>query len=345
VTSTSIRPTIEDDGAERVTFGQRFGELRRRQEVTLAGVIIVFCAAVAILNPAFLSAGNVINMLQSTVVFFVIACPLTLVQVAGGFDFSIGSTFTLGAISATWLMSLGLFWPLAILAGMAFGTVVGLINSLLIERLNVPPIITTLGTFYFIAGAVVLFTGGVDIQPLPDGFNAFGQGAILGVPNLIIYGVVIGVIYHLLLQRTPFGYNVKAVGGGRAAANANGISARRVNMWLYSSAGGVAALAGILFASQTGSGQVSAGGASVTLTAISAVLIGGTSLFGGVGTIAGTALGALLFAAINNGLAVANVPALYSSMIIGAILVAAVALDSFRRKRSVLSASALKVRS
>ncbi len=337
------RPSIDEDGAQLVTARQRLAEVFKRQEVTLAGVIILFGLVVEILNPAFLSGGNLASLLQSTVVYFVIACPLTLVQVAGGFDFSIGSTFTLGAISATWLMSFGLFWPVAILAGMAFGTVVGIINALLIDRLNVPPIITTLGTFYFIAGAIVLFTNGIDIEPLPSGFDAFGEGTIAGVPNLIIYGLVVGVIYHLLLQRTPFGYNVKAVGGGREAANANGISVRRTNMWLYAGAGGVAALAGILFAAQVGSGEVSAGGASVTLTAISAVLIGGTSLFGGVGTIAGTALGSLLFAAINNGLAVANVPALYSSMIIGAILVIAVALDSYRRKRSVLSA--LKVRS
>lgn len=326
------------DGAQRLTTRDRLGELRKRQEVTLAGVIVVFCAAIAILNPAFISPGNVSNLFTSSVVFFVVACPLTLVQVAGGFDFSIGSTFTLGGVSATWLMSLGVFWPVAIVGGLGFGAVVGVINALLIERLNVPPIITTLGTFYFIAGAVVLFTGGVDIQPLPAGFDAMMQGSVLNIPNLIVFGVVVGVIYHLVLQHTRFGYNVKAVGGSRVAANANGISARRTNMWLYGGAGCIAALAGIFFAGSVGGGQISAGGSSVTLTAISAVLIGGTSLFGGVGTIVGTALGSFLFAAINNGLAVANVPALYSSMIIGAILVAAVALDSYRRKRSVLSA-------
>jgi ribose transport system permease protein len=343
VTTTAAKqPSIKHDGAQLATAVQRLTEFRRRQEITLAGVIVLFCAVIAILNPAFLSLGNATNLLDSSVVYFVIACPLTLVQVAGGFDFSIGSTFTLGAVSAAWLMTHGLFWPIAIVVGMGFGALVGIINALLIERLNVPPIITTLGTFYFVAGAVVLFTNGVDIQPLPAGFDAFGEGSVARIPNLIIYGVVVGVLYHLLLQHTPFGYNAKAVGGNRSAANANGISVRRINLWLYSSAGGVAALAGILFAAQTGVGEVSAGGASVTLTAISAVLIGGTSLFGGIGTIVGTALGTLLFAAINNGLAVANVPALYSSMIIGGILVTAVALDSYRRKRSVLSA--LKVR-
>jgi ribose transport system permease protein len=269
-------------------------------------------------------------------VYFVAACGLTLVVVAGGFDFSVGSAFTLGGISAAWLMTHGLPWPLAALAGIAFGFVVGLVNSIVIDRLRVPPIITTLGMFYFIAGAVVLFTGGRDIQPLPDGFNAFGKGTLIGIPLLIWYAVVIGIVFHIVLQRTRFGYNVKAVGGNLDAAVANGISRVRTNAWLYAVAGAVAALAGILYAARTGSGQVSAGGASVTLTAISAVLIGGTSLFGGVGSIPGTALGALLFATIQNGLAIASVPAQYSNMIIGAILVIAVAVDSYRRRRSLL---------
>lgn len=319
-----------------VTVSTRIGEIIKRQEVTLVAVILIFGVVIGLLNPVFFAGGNLLNILTSTVVYFVLACGLTLVVVAGGFDFSIGSTFTLGAIGATWLMSIGVFWPLAALVGVGLGALVGWVNSVVIERLHVPPIITTLGMFYFIAGAVVLFTGGQDIQPLPDSFNAFGQGSVAFIPNLIIYGVVIGVIYHLVLQRTRFGYNVKAVGGGLSAAIANGISARRTNAWIYTGAGGIAAVAGILFAARTGSGQLGAGGASVTLTAISAVLIGGTSLFGGVGTITGTALGALLFATINNGLAIANVPALYSSMIIGAILIIAVALDAFRRRRSLL---------
>lgn len=323
------------DTAEEVTRSTRLSEIIRRQEVTLVAVIVLFAAVIGVSNPVFFTGGNLINIVMSTVVYFVLACGLTLVVVAGGFDFSVGSTFTLGAISGTWLMSNGVFWPLAVLVGVAFGALVGWLNAVIIDRLSVPPIITTLGMFYFVAGAVVLFTGGQDIQPLPDGFNAFGQGSIAWIPNLIIYGVVIGVLYHLVLQKTRFGYNVKAVGGNLSAAVANGILARRTNLWLYAGAGASAAVAGLLFAARTGSGQVGAGGAAVTLTAISAVLIGGTSLFGGVGTITGTALGALLFATINNGLAIANVPALYSSMIIGAILIIAVALDAYRRRRAL----------
>lgn len=322
------------DGADTVRAGDRLRELLGRQEITLIGVILAFGIIVSILNPVFATPANLIDLLRSTVVYFVVACGLTLVVVAGGFDFSVGSVFTLGGLSAAWLMSIGVFWPLAVLGGVALGFAVGFVNALVIDRLSVPPIITTLGMFYFVAGAVVLFTGGRDIQPLPDGFNAFGKGTFIGIPALIWYAVIIGVIYHLVLQHTRFGYNVKAVGGNLGAAVANGISAVRTNMWLYAGAGGIAALAGILYAARTGSGQVTAGGAAVTLTAISAVLIGGTSLFGGVGTITGTALGALLFATINNGLAIASVPALYSNMIIGAILVLAVAVDAYRRRRA-----------
>lgn len=333
---TAVIGTMED-GARSITAGDRFREIIKRQEITLIAVILVFGAIITIVNPVFATPANLIDLLRSTVVYFVAACGLTLVVVAGGFDFSVGTTFTLGGISAAWLMTTGIPWPIAIVAGIALGALVGYVNSLIIDRLDVPPIITTLGMFYFVAGAVVIFTGGRDIQPLPAGFNAFGKGTLLGIPVLIWYAIGIGLIFHVVLQRTQFGYNVKAVGGNLNAAVANGISKVRTNAWLYAIAGGIAALAGILYAARTGSGQVSAGGASLTLTAISAVLIGGTSLFGGVGTIAGTALGALLFATINNGLAIASVPAQFSNMIIGAILVMAVALDAYRRKRSLLS--------
>jgi len=331
---TRMTANSEPEGAEAVTRGDRVRQVLARQEVTLVGVILAFGIVMGILNPAFLSAGNLLDLVSSTVVYFVVACGLTLVIVASGFDFSVGSVFTLGGISATWLMSVGVFWPIACVLGIVLGGAAGLVNAVIIDRLHVPPIITTLGSFYFIAGAVVLFTGGNSIGYLPDGFNAFGSGSILSVPYLIIYGIVIGVAYHIVLERTRFGYNVKAVGGGLPAAIANGISARRTNLWIYGGGAAIAALGGILYSARTGSGSVSAGGADITLTAVSAVLIGGTSLFGGVGTITGTALGALLFATIDNGLAVASVPALYSNMIIGAILVLAVAVDAYRRRRS-----------
>jgi ribose transport system permease protein len=305
-----------------------------RSELTLLGVLIVVGVAASLRNPAFGSSSNLIEVVRAAVVTFIVACPLTLITIGGGFDFSVGSVFTLGGVAAAWFMTTGgITWPLAILLGVAVGALVGVINALIIQVLNVPPIITTLGTFVFVGGVVVLFTGGTDISPLPVQFNTLGTGSLVGIPNVILVGVVVGVIYHVVLQRTRFGYGVRALGGGRLAATENGIPTRRLDIWLYLGGGALAAFAGIVYSARTGSGQVSAGGASITLTAISAVLIGGTSLFGGLGTIVGTALGALLFAEIDNALAVANIDALYSNMIIGAILVLAVAVDSLRRKR------------
>ena len=136
-----------------------------------------------------------------------------------------------------------------------------------------------------------------------------------------------------MLEHSRFGYNVRALGGNRLAAIENGIPGRRLDTWLYIGSGTLAALAGIVYTARTGSGQVEAGGAPVTLTAASAVLVGGTSLFGGLGTVTGTALGVLLFAEVDNALAVDGINALYSNMIIGAVLILPVAADSLRRGR------------
>jgi ribose transport system permease protein len=167
----------------------------------------------------------------------------------------------------------------------------------------------------------------------PTQFDSLGTGSVLGVPDVVLVGVIVGIVYHLVLDHSRFGYNVRTLGGNRLAAIENGISARRLDAWLYIGSGTLATLAGIVYTARTGSGQVDAGGAPVTLTAISAVLIGGTSLSGGLGTITGTALGVLLFAEVDNALAVDNINALYSNMIIGGVLVLAVAADSMRRGR------------
>jgi ribose transport system permease protein len=328
--SRTMAPGATDMPIVKLSLGRR---LLARQELTLIAVLIVIGVLATLRNSSFAESDNLLQIIRAAVVTFIVACPLTLVTIGGGFDFSVGSVFTLGGVSAAYFMTNGVIWPLAILLGIAIGALIGAVNAGVIDRLKVPPIITTLGTFYFTGGVVILFTDGIDISPLPTQFNSLGTGSPLGVPNIIIAGILVGVAYHLVLERTRFGYNVRSLGGNRLAAIENGIPARRLDAWLYVGAGALAAFAGIVYAARTGSGQVGAGGASVTLTTISAVLIGGTSLFGGIGTITGTALGAILFAEIDNALAVAGIDALYSNMIIGGILVLAVAADSLRRGR------------
>jgi ribose transport system permease protein len=325
--------TAGDITPSTYTRRNRIGELLRRQEVTLVIVILVIAIVVAIRNPIFLSSGNLLELGRATVIYLVMAAGGTLLLIGGGLDFSIGAVFTLGGLSMAGLAVIGVPWPLAVLGGLGAGALIGLLNAFIIEKLGVPPIIATLGTFYFVSGGVVVISNGNDIPGLPADLQAFGQGNVLGIPLMILYGLLVAAILWVVLEKTVFGYDVRAVGGGRAAALTNGIRTKRVDRWLYVVCALCAAAAGVIYAARTGSGQVQAGGANVTLEVTSAILIGGASLFGGIGNITGSLLGAILLAEIDNGLALANVSPLYESMVVGAILILAVSTDYFRRGR------------
>jgi len=284
-------------------------------------------------NPAFADRSNLTDIARASVIYFVMGCGAALVMIGGGLDFSVGSVFTLGGLLCAWLLVHGVPWPLAIAGGLCGGAFVGVINYLIISRLHVPPIIATLGTFFVVSGASIQITGGQDIVPLPDQFQNLGQGGVVGVPYIVCYAVFVGLIAWCLLEKTPFGVNVRALGGNRQAAIGNGLRVERLDRMLYVLGAATAALAGIIYSARVGSGQVSAGGAEVTLWVITAVLIGGISLHGGLGSITGVAVGALLLAEINNALIVASVPPQYNSMVVGSILVCAVAVDHLRRQR------------
>lgn len=306
---------------------------RYTQQAGLVACVAVLAAVFAARNGTFLSSGNLIELLRSATLYFIVACASTLVLVGGGLDFSIGSVYALGAVITGLLITHGTPWPLALLAGVAVGAGAGLINAAVSNYLSVPPLIATLGTFFVAGGLAVVITGGNDVYGFPSAFIDIGAGDIGGIPYLIFYAVLIGVIFHIALERTVFGYNIRATGGNRAAAAANGIRVARLDLSLYAISGAVAALAGILGAARLSTASSSAGGADLTFQVVTAVIIGGTSLFGGIGTIAGSALGSVLFAEISNGLQVINVNPLYQDIFIGVILVAAVAIDQYRRKR------------
>jgi ribose transport system permease protein len=304
-----------------------------RQEFTLVLVIVVIGLAAFSRNHAFLSGDNLLELLRSSVIYFVMACGASLLTIGGGLDFSVGGVFTLGALSTSLLLVRDVPWPLAVLFGIAVGTLLGIVNHLVITYLHVPPIIATLGTFFVLLGVNTEVSQGDDVLPLPDSFTRLGQGDVLGVPNVVIYAVVVGVVCWFLLERTRFGVNVRALGGNRQAAVQNGLRVVRLDLTLYAIAGATGALAGIIYTARVGAGQVQAGGATTTLNVVTAVLIGGVSLFGGLGTITGVAFGALLLSTVDNALIVARIPPDYNNIIVGAILIGAVAIDHLRRKR------------
>ena len=226
----------------------------------------------------------------------------------------------------------GVPWVLALLLGVGAGAVIGLVSGAVVVNAQVPPIIATLGVFYVLTGLVEVYFP-ADIAPLPQGFLNLVSGTVATVPLLVWYAATVGVIFWFLLEKTPLGYAARAVGGNRSAAIAVGLRVKALDILLYVLAGSGAALAGILFASRTAAGQPEAGGADVTLQVITAVLIGGISLRGGIGSIGGVALGTLLISELQNGLAVTSFNPLWADVVVGTILALAVALDGARRRR------------
>ncbi|MFG1605398.1 ABC transporter permease [Actinoplanes sp. NPDC049265] len=304
-----------------------------RQETTLIAVIIVIGVFASTRSDLFLSTSNLTEIVRSSVIYFVMACGAALLIIGGGLDFSAGAVFTLGALSTGKLLVGGTPWPLAVLAGLGICCVLGVLNFAVITYLHVPPIIATIGSFYMLTGLDNLVTGGNDVLPLPDAFQRIAQGDIGGIYNDVLIAVAVGLAFWFLLERTRFGVNVRALGGNRKAAVGNGLRVVRLDLALYVIAAGTAALAGIVYASRVGAAQVTAGGTSITLNAITAVLIGGVSLLGGLGNIQGIAVGAVLLSLIDNALVLTGIPPQYNSIVIGAILVGAVAVDYLRRAR------------
>jgi ribose transport system permease protein len=304
-----------------------------RQETTLVLVMLAVGAFAASRSSLFLTGDNLTEILRSTVIYFVIACGAALLIIGGGLDFSAGAVFTLGALMTCKILVAGVPWPLAVLAGMAICCAVGLVNFTVISFLHVPPIIATIGTFYMLTGIDNLVTGGADVLPLPESFQRLAQGSVAGVPNDVLIAVLLGLLFWFLLERTRFGVNVRALGGNRQAAIGNGLRVVRLDLALYVIAAATAALAGVIYSARVGAGQVTAGGTSTTLIAITAVLIGGVSLMGGLGSIQGIAVGAVLLSLIDNALVLSKISPQYNSIVIGAILVCAVAFDHLRRSR------------
>lgn len=302
------------------------------QRTGLVIALIVFSVAISLKNPNYFGEQNLVEILRSTVYIFIIGIVSTYVFVAGGLDLSVGSVFALGSIASALAMTNHVPVVPAIVIGLISGALVGAVNGVVIEYFGIPPLITTLGTLYVVQGVVVVLTGGNSVYPLPASFNAIGQDSIGPIPYLVLYAAVFGVIGYVVLEYTRFGYRIRATGGNRTAARAMGIKVKQLSIVVYVLSGVSAGVAGVLFSSQLGSGQPSIG-ATTELQVIAAVIIGGTSLFGGVGTIAGTALGALLLSVITDGLVLIDIDPAYQNVAIGVVIVLAVGIDKLRRGR------------
>jgi ribose/xylose/arabinose/galactoside ABC-type transport system permease subunit len=305
----------------------RVGTLVERYGVLVPFVLVAVVAAV--FAPNFVSGANLRNVAVDGSLLAIVAYGMTLVIALRGLDLSVGSTQALTAVvTGTFVNSYGLL-P-GIVAGLAVGALVGLVNGVLVAYLRVPAFVATLGTLGIARGAALVVTNGGSVLLKDDSIGGLANGRLLGVPVPLLLALALLVVMYLLLESTPFGRHVCAVGGSPEAAVESGIGVRRVTVLAFVVVGTAAGLAGVLLTSQLGfvDGTL---GVGLELQAIAVAVLGGTSLVGGAGNMAGTFVGALLLAMIAAALNLLNIASYYQYMATGVLLLFALSLDTLRR--------------
>lgn len=308
--------------------------LSSRPEMGAVLPIIVMVIIIGIVNPNFFAARNLIDVLRATSYSFIIAAPLTCLFISGGSDLSVSAVTNLGGIVCGWAMAnLGLPIWLSCVITLAVGALCGLLKAGLVVKIGLPPFIITLGLQYVINGFVLVSTNGLPITGFSEPFKILGQGRVLGVYWTIIIALVEGIIIHIMLNRTKFGRQICAVGGNQETAKLAGIDVGKTRTIVNVLVSVLAAFCGICMASRFNSAQTAVA-TGTEMTIMSSVIIGGTSMMGGSGTILGSALGCLLLAIINNGLVLMHVSSFWQNLIFGAILIVSIIVDKYRRARS-----------
>ncbi len=323
-------------GADVLGFAARFAP-----SIFLVALMILF----AIMEPRFLSSINLFNVMRQVSITGLLAIGMTFVILTAGIDLSIGSLLAFAGLVAAAVAKGGLQnrftvgeggvgygWELAALAAIAVGLLGGAIQGLAITRLKVPPFVVTLGGMSAFRGAALLFAAGGPISGFEPSFAWWGQGKVGPVPVPVIIFLIAAVLAHVALGYTRYGRQVYAVGGNSEAARLSGLNVNRVIASVYVIMGFFAGLSAFVLSARLNSAEAVAG-TGYELTVIASVVIGGTSLFGGSGTIFGTVIGTILIGVLINGLVLMNVNAYVQQIVIGAIIVLAVAFDTFAKSR------------
>ena len=293
--------------------------------------LVLLSAITAALSPVFLTPGNLLNVARQSSINAVLAAGQTFVILTAGIDLSVGSILAVGSIVSTDMAVRGVPLPLAMLIGLLMGAAMGAISGLLIARTKIPAFIVTLGMLNIGRGVTYLWTGAHVVADLPEGFRYPGRGDPFGVPMPVIIMLAVYILGYIALTQTKFGRSLYAIGGNLEAAKLSGISVRSCLFTVYVISGVLSALAGIILAGRLNSGQPEAG-VGYELDSIAAVVIGGTSLFGGEGGIIGSLIGAFVMGVLRNGLNLLNVSAFWQRIAIGAVVIAAVGVDTLRKR-------------
>lgn len=312
---------------------QQLRRLFRTQESVLLLITVIAVVLLSLQTDKFLTVKNLLNQGRLMTEIGLLALPMTFIIITGGIDLSVGSIAGLSAIM------LGYSWynwgfPLwgAIVFALVVGTVAGLINGLIIVRFRVPPLITTLATLAFYRGLAEGIARARSVRGYPEWFYALGQRETLGIPNQLYFLVIATIITAIILSRTTFGRSLYAIGNNELAARFSGIPVDRNKLIIYTFSGFMAGFAGYVLVSRVSTTR-SDMGSGWELEAIAAVVLGGTSIFGGSGTITGTAIGLVLIQLLKNGLSLTGVTGDATIVVIGSVLILSTLINSVIQRR------------
>ncbi len=302
---------------------------RWRDWLSRYGIVLAFlvlAAALALLSPSFLATSNLLNVLRQIAVNALLAFGMTTVILGAGIDLSVGSVLAFSGALSAGLAVAG--WPpaVAMLAALVSGALMGLFNGIFVSFARIAPFIVTLGALTIFRGATLVYTDGRPITGLPEAFDVLGNGAWLGIPVPVWVMLAFLGATHFLLRYTALGRTIYAVGGNEEAARLSGIPVVGVKLFTYAYSGFAAALGALVLTGRLNSAQPTAG-SGFELDAIAAVVVGGTSLFGGRGGAVGTFLGAAIIGVLNNGMNLLDVSAFYQQIVKGGVILGALLID------------------
>ena len=309
-----------------------FSRLLAIRELMLVGIILIIWILLSMFVPIFLNPSNIKAILLGLSTESIVAIGMTTVLVSGGFDLSVGSTLALAGVATCLCIKAGIPVFISIILGILTGSIIGFINGYIITKLRINPFITTLGMMSIVRGFVLIFATGATIIDLPKAFTVVGQGKIIGIQLPIIIALLLIIIGDILLRKSRFFRQSYYVGSNEKAALMTGISVDKVKIFNYVLVGSLAALAGVVTSARFAYASVNIG-VGLELKVITSCIIGGASLGGGTGSIAGAFFGTLLMATLVNGLNLIGVNIYWQNVLTGIILIGAVVFDTVLKEK------------
>ncbi|MFR5732982.1 MAG: ABC transporter permease [Clostridium sp.] len=299
-------------------------------------ILLVICVFATILSPSFLSVTNLFNVFKQITVAGIVGCGMTFVILTGGIDLSAGSILGLSGVLASGVLASTGNTAVAVAVSLTVGIACGAVNGFFVSVCGIPPFISTLGMMTLLRGVILVYTKGSPIPIKSDAYKFFGKGSIAGIPVPVIILIIVFLLAHYILTQTSYGRSVYAVGGNREAARLSGIRVKTSEFLVYTLNGLMCGMAGLILTARLGSAQ-STSGTGIEMDAIAAVILGGTSLSGGVGFVLPTVVGAMIMGIIDNILTLMNVNPHATNIVKGAVILIAVLVD---KKVKDLSAKA-----